>query len=412
MRKFAAALMICVLFLCCILPAAVAEQSQKAGDYTYIIQHDGTAEIILYEGTETSLVIPQELNGIKVTAIGPSAFQADDYLEELEIKDGLIYLGDYAFRRCANLEKVILPATLTEVGMNPFEGCDWLTDMTVAEGNPNLYLNDGVLFSRDDGRLICYPMTKEYSVYTLPEGTRIIGASAFYGNESLAQVVVFDSVRAIGRRAFYQCDNLRYINLHDTSISTVGADAFNGCRKLKSITFPAKVTSIAERAFQGCTALTELVFPENITFIGEMAFRNCESLTSVRLPVDLTTIGKNTFAGCKSLTELILPDELFYIGGGAFQNCESLTSVTLPAAVDYIGSEAFDGCISLANVFIPDTCSFIGAKAFSNCLALERIELPEELENVGSDAFENCVKLDLPDLSDLYEESNFDRIGV
>ena len=27
MRKFAAALMICVLFLCCILPAAVAEQS-------------------------------------------------------------------------------------------------------------------------------------------------------------------------------------------------------------------------------------------------------------------------------------------------------------------------------------------------------------------------------------------------
>ena len=48
----------------------------------------------------------------------------------------------------------------------------------------------------------------------------------------------------------------------------------------------------------------------------------------------------------------------------------------------------------------------------SNCLALERIELPEELENVGSDAFENCVKLDLPDLSDLYEESNFDRIGV
>ena len=96
MRKLIAALMLCVLFLCCVLPAAVAEQSQKAGDYTYIIQHDGTAEIILYEGTETSLVIPQELNGIKDTAIGPSAFQADDELEALEIKDGLACLGDDA----------------------------------------------------------------------------------------------------------------------------------------------------------------------------------------------------------------------------------------------------------------------------------------------------------------------------
>ena len=231
MRKLIATLTLCVLFLCCILPGAVAEQSLKAGDYTYIIQHDGTAEIILYEGTETTLVVPQELNGTPVTAIGPSAFQADDYLAELVIKDGMVSLGDYAFRRCVNLTKVTLPATLTEVGMNPFEGCAALTDLIVDEGNPNLYLNDGVLFSREDSRLICYPMTKEYSAYTLPDGTRIIGASAFYGNETLTQVVVFNTVRAIGRRAFYQCGNLRYVNLHDTNISTVGADAFSGCRK-------------------------------------------------------------------------------------------------------------------------------------------------------------------------------------
>ena len=280
MKRLAAVLTLCVFLLCCILPAAVAEQSMKAGDYTYILQPDGTAEIILYEGSETSLVIPQELNGTAVTAIGPSACQANNALTELTIRDGMVSLGDYAFRRCASLTKVTLPATLTEIGMNPFEGCASLTDLTVSEGNPNVYLADGVLFSREDSRLICYPMTKELSAYTLPAGTRIIGASAFYGNESLAQLVVFDTVRAIGRRAFYQCGNLRYINLQDTSISTVGADAFSGCRMLKSIAFPARVNSIADRAFQDCTALTELVFPENITFIGEMAFRNCESLTS------------------------------------------------------------------------------------------------------------------------------------
>ena len=60
MKRLAAVLTLCVFLLCCILPAAVAEQSMKAGDYTYILQPDGTAEIILYEGSETSLVIPQK----------------------------------------------------------------------------------------------------------------------------------------------------------------------------------------------------------------------------------------------------------------------------------------------------------------------------------------------------------------
>ena len=72
MKRLAAVLTLCVFLLCCILPAAVAEQSMKAGDYTYILQPDGTAEIILYEGSETSLVIPQELNGTAVTAPTPT----------------------------------------------------------------------------------------------------------------------------------------------------------------------------------------------------------------------------------------------------------------------------------------------------------------------------------------------------
>ncbi len=393
MKRLAAVLTLCAFLLCCILPAAVAEQSLKAGDYTYILQADGTAEIILYEGSEETVTVPLELNGTAVTAIGPSAFQANKTLAELVIRDGIVSLGDYALRRCTSLAKVTLPATLTEIGMNPFEGCAALTDLAVAEGNPNLYLSDGVLYSREDSRLVCYPMTKDLSAYTLPEGTRIIGASAFYGNESITQLVVFDTVRAIGRRAFYQCGNLRYINLQDTNISTVGADAFNGCRKLMSIAFPARVNSIADRAFQDCTALTELVFPENITFIGEMAFRNCESLTSVRLPVDLTTIGKNTFAGCVNLTELILPEELFYIGGGAFQNCESLTGVSLPASVDYIGSEAFDGCVSLETISIPDTCSHIGAKAFCRCQSLKSVAVPSWTYTINPFTFSGCVSL-------------------
>ncbi len=145
MKRLAAVLTLCVFLLCCILPAAVAEQSLKAGDYTYILQADGTAEIILYEGSDASVTVPQELNGIAVTAIGPSAFHANQTLAELVIRDGIVSLGDYAFRRCANLVSETLTPPRTAIGMNPFAGCAALTELLVAGENPNLNLSDGVL---------------------------------------------------------------------------------------------------------------------------------------------------------------------------------------------------------------------------------------------------------------------------
>ena len=42
---------------------------------------------------------------------------------------------------------------------------------------------------------------------------------------------------------------------------------------------------------------------------------------------------------------------------------------------------------------------------FADCKKLASISFPpEQLREIANNAFENCVKLDLPDLSDLYEE--------
>ena len=216
-------------------------------------------------------------------------------------------------------------------------------EITVGEANPNLKIVQGVLYSLNDFRLIYYSMKNEPGEYKVKKGTRIIGADAFCECENITKLVIPKKAEdegtvgltAIGRRAFYHCENLKAINLEDTDISTVGADAFAGCLKLKKLTFPENVTSIAERAFQDCSNLTELDLPETITSIGDMAFRNCSSLISVRLPDGVTTIGKNTFAACKELAELVLPDSLSYIGGGAFQGCEGLKKIELPDSVDH-----------------------------------------------------------------------------
>ena len=263
MKKRTAGLLAC---LCALLLAAAFSSASAApstftsGYYNCTLQNDGTAMITGYTGEEAVLVLPAELEGVPVTAIGPSAFQANLELIDLVIPEGVVSLGDYAFQRCPNLTGVSLPATMEEVGLNPFAGCEALLDVDVAGDHPYLEVRDSVLFSKEDHRLIYYPRLLEKGPYDIPFGTRIIGASAFYQCDNLTDITIPDTVTAIGRRAFYQCSSLRAINL-PPEISTVGADAFCGCASLNSITFPEKVASIGERAFQDCSNLEHVVLP-------------------------------------------------------------------------------------------------------------------------------------------------------
>ena len=44
------------------------------GDFSYTVKEDGTVEITGYDGTETDVEIPSEIDGMSVTGIGASAF--------------------------------------------------------------------------------------------------------------------------------------------------------------------------------------------------------------------------------------------------------------------------------------------------------------------------------------------------
>ena len=55
---------------------------------------------------------------------------------------------------------------------------------------------------------------------------------------------------SIDRMAFYQCSNLKSVNLSSaTSLNSIGEDAFGVCGQLKKITLPPSLTEIGEHAF-------------------------------------------------------------------------------------------------------------------------------------------------------------------
>ena len=227
------------------------------GDYTYILLDDGSAQIVSWDGPDAELTVPATLDGYAVTSISECAFYDCQGLESVTLSEGITEIGEYAFSDCDNLMTVTLPEglatlgdcafddcegltwialpdSLSSVGDNPFRGCANLFDIFVSPEHEYLATIDGVLFSKPDRRLVCYPMGYSAGRYSVPEGVLDIGAMAFDRDLYIEEVVLPKSLVSIGAEAFNGCEGLRTMNL-PAGVKSIGEDAMR-CKNL-TITF-------------------------------------------------------------------------------------------------------------------------------------------------------------------------------
>ncbi len=85
-------------------------------EYRYRELEDGTLEITGYQGNDTELVIPAEINGKRVTSIGSYAFDGCSSLTGIELPAGITSIGVNAFSGCRSLTEIKLPESLTIIG--------------------------------------------------------------------------------------------------------------------------------------------------------------------------------------------------------------------------------------------------------------------------------------------------------
>lgn len=294
MKKLLSLLLILPLLAVCFVsgPAEVTAETPGAGrhitgDYEYFILEDGTVGITNYFGDDKYLDIPAELDGMSVTVI-----------------------GDEAFYRC-NLTSVTIPDSVTCVGNNPFAFCDSLTDIIVSDDHPYLETIDGVLFSKPDKRLICYPGGFNAPVYTVPRGTEMIGDNAFESCYSLVFVSTPESLTRIGNEAFMECENLTFVTLLG-KVTCIGDYAFWYCRELTSVTIPDSLVSIGEYAFHNCQMMNDITLPDSVTGIGDEAFTVFNDCDHIPNPDLVITVSRDSYAerycGCNGI-EYTYPDD-------------------------------------------------------------------------------------------------------
>ena len=92
--------------------------------------------------------------------------------------DAVIAIAQEAFRDLRGVQVIQLPATLRSIGERAFWGCYDLVRFCVAADNTAYVAHDGVLYSRDMGSLIAYPLGRSCATLTIPASVHYISAAA------------------------------------------------------------------------------------------------------------------------------------------------------------------------------------------------------------------------------------------
>ena len=230
------------------------ELSKMDYDYSYEILNDGTLRLYQYEGTDTNIVVPDTIDGRKVTVLGNSTFQyctqASD-IESVTLPDSLTTIEKNAFYNCEKLKSVTIPPNVSSIGLAAFvEGLSEssLTEIKVDSENPYFSEKDGVVFSKDGTKLIVFPSGRSGD-YQIPDGTVSVGDYAFYYCVNVSSITVPGSVRSLGEGAFGNCSSLTKAVLNE-GLEEIGEYAFQSSSGIRDIIIPASVKSVGKNGLR------------------------------------------------------------------------------------------------------------------------------------------------------------------
>ena len=391
-----------------------------SGEWAYSAVDSGI-RIEACESQESSLTVPDTIDGLTVTEIGKTAFAG------------------------VRAVSITLPATIEYIsGDGPFFRSEELQEIIVDSANENYTSADGVLFTKDKTRLVCYPRARVNTSYDIPEGVKELGPRAFICS-SVSGVTFPASLEKIGKECFKDCLRLGSADISGTAVTELAQSAFAGCSGLKEVLFPDTLTSVGKECFFGA-GLSDADIPDSVTSIGDRAFgyfSNGDPDTSFfmsgaigsaaekyvsdnlleaetdedgnstgdpqpaflfltheqaaqekeYLSMDIITSGDLVYtikddgtAGlvmCKSTEEVIeIPKQIDGVTVTSIvQRCfmySYATDITLPDTVTEIGTDAFYNCVYLQRLTIPGACQVIeGDYPFSTCISLTEINVTE-----------------------------------
>ena len=373
-----------------------------ATDFAYTVS-DGGVTLTAYLGEKTVAILPETIEDKPVVAIAKSAFSGREDLHGLYIPDTVTDIEMGALAGCKKLTALRTPmaAASGRIHFGSLFGAE------TYETNGSYVPDKLVTLMLTRGTKIepyaFYDCDLE--VVLLPTTLTEIGEFAFYGNEKLLQASpAYTALTTVGERAFANCSSLLAMDLPAT-VTSVGFAMLEGCTALTDLTVPFVgatrdgVVPETETETETETGEEDRLSTNHLAYIfGARAYVHSNgyvpaSLVRVTLLAGCGDIPANAFFECASIREVVIPDGVTAIGYRAFYGCERLSTIALPDSVRKIGDDAFNGCIRLVSVDVGKGLKTLGVQAFMGCVSLPEMTLPATVKGIPNAAFAGCTSL-------------------
>ena len=163
-------------------------------------------------------------------------YPADKQDKLFEIPGTVTSIREEAIEVTNTLEKIVIPASVSSIEEGAIFWNYALSVIDVAVDNNGFKSVDGVRFSKDGKKLLCYPIASDRTEYTVPEGTERICNYAMSQAKNLSEIHTNEGLREIGDTGLYLCDNLKTLGL-PKSLTSIEAKALTFCDALSEIRY-------------------------------------------------------------------------------------------------------------------------------------------------------------------------------
>ena len=245
-------------------------------------------------------------------------------------------IGEEAFRGRA-LTSVVLPIGISAIYDNAFRDCASLTSIN------------------------------------LPAGIKWIGSWVFHSS-GLTSIVIPEGITNFYNANFADCRNLTSVEW-PSDLKNITGWTFYQCSSLTSFQIPEGVTEIWDNAFRD-SGLESIKFPSTLTEVGNCAFHSCANLKTIDFTGCSAMFDYESFKLCTSLEEIYVPHTVKFKNWNMFAECKSLKKAVFEAFED--GQESwwatgfFGDCSSLEEVVLPST-SVMKTYFFARCTSLKSV---------------------------------------
>lgn len=275
----------------------------------------------------------------------------------LDMPEGTTCISPWAISNNKRLVKVIIPTTMKYLGLGAFDGCSALGEVVY----------NAIEAETEWGTLGCFPNSlwaisfgdkvkripkkllhncEGLEAIVLPESLELIDEEAFWGCNTVKELVIPNNVNTIGRGAMSYMANLEKVTIGEGLVNLADYStysSFDGCPKLHQLIWNA-IELDQKNFINGCTCnvpLETLTLGDKVKKVPNFFLKDCTTLQRVTFGKSVETIGDYAFTNCGGLTEVELPNSLKVIGSGAFVNT-NIEKFFIPQGVETLGWKSLE----------------------------------------------------------------------